>query len=345
MEDKMDADKVKEFLKICLAGENRCGTIDGIEIDLRHKELPSNWRPHLFGLPPGVFSARNTGAPWIWFPWFGDYSSDLPRKWAERDLKNSPAKKTSKNSGKSARTIDELTDRLRPEIIVNPGDRIIIAGVAIVSIGDKYDYLDDQEVRHAHLQIVRADSQQTVENVKTPLTFRRTQSLSWQGSPQLVFARRICKQFEITSLDQTPPSPAKAGENARAALAAARKVETATAESKEIFFKAAHLLSPESDKAHTQLKLVNDAILMGYFWARAESDLQMKPLAEQLLRQRSKGGKARGETLTRDADQWKKKAAEKILSVRKQRPHLTNSKIAGEVQNSWGGTASRRKFP
>jgi hypothetical protein len=244
---------------------DRHGTVDGVEIDLRHELLdPREWETCLIG---DILSKhRRRGEPFIWFPWFGTFDKESIRAEIVADEIKCGREKSSKTS------VDASIRDLTPECFVYAGDRIDIDEVERIGIGDIFDRPHDAEVRCARLRIVRAKGKS--EKIKTPLMFTGATSLTARTSGHDFFYKivhRICKRFSLQSLSEINLD-SKDKTYAYGALFLAHFIEWRTEEIRKL---ADDFLSHSRKHrdAFTTWSLVNESVLLGYFWAKAEAEL------------------------------------------------------------------------
>ena len=78
---------------------------------------------------------------------------------------------------------------------------------------------------------------------------------------------------------------------------------------------------------------------MGYLWGKAETELNMKPLAILALKMKARsaaGGLKSGETRRRTAETtWWPIATEIAIKYRADFPESTQEKVAAEIENHW----------
>jgi hypothetical protein len=313
---------------------DRHGTIEGVEIDFRHELLnPSEWQMLLIGTPVSLY--RSKYEPFIWYPWFGDFDKDALRAEIVADELKHGRKEPSKKS------VDASIRDLTPECFVYAGDRIDIDKVERIGIGDFFDHPHDAEVRLARLRIVRAKGKS--EKIKTPLMFTGVTSLTARTSGNDFFYKivhRICKKFGLQSLSEINLE-SKEKTYAYGALSRAHLIEWRTEEIRKLADDFVFHSRKHHD-AFTTWSLVNESVLLGYFWAKAEAEMGLKPLAESALRLKaggSLGGNKSGESRrNKRAHTWEPRARELAKSIRAQHSSFSQDRVASEIEAQWKET-------
>jgi hypothetical protein len=285
--DKIDVERHLALTQLCQV--DRHGTVEGVEIDLRHELLaPQEW----WAWPLGDIHSkyRSRYAPFIWFPWFGKFDADSIRENLKAALQDGDERPTKKK-------VDDLVRYETPECFVNAGDKIVIDRVECETFGKWYDHLHDAQVRYAFLRIVRARGKS--QEVKTPLRYVGVTSLLVRAGNDLFskLVSRICNHFGMQALEEFESLPEE-NSHAYGALWRAHQIERQT---REIRLLADDPIakSPEHHAAFATWRMIGEVIMMGYLWAKAEAELGLQPLAESSLLSRigaSVGGKQSGQS-------------------------------------------------
>ncbi len=100
---------------------------------------------------------------------------------------------------------------------------------------------------------------------------------------------------------------------------------------------------PERDDAYVRWVLLNDAIKLGYLWAKAESRFGLKRAAVSAMKIEtdvkaggSRGGKKSAEArLKKRATTWERHARELAVEIRTAQPRFSQDKVADEVLCRW----------
>ena len=146
--------------------DKRHGTIDGVEVDMRHELLnPSEWYPQLFPLPASSAQlfVRAVDGPFIWFPRFGRFSARALERKAKKvfSLKAKNQRSREANAQIVSPKFDEYVRFNTPECIVLAGDKICVDGVEIGH---------NPELRYARLRVERSNGE--VQILPTRLSFK-----------------------------------------------------------------------------------------------------------------------------------------------------------------------------
>jgi hypothetical protein len=135
-------------LEIC--NVTRYGIIDDVVFNLRHESLhPKDWTME----PIGIARIRAEGSPFLWFPWFGQFSSADMERNIESEIQL--IKKRRPESPASAPSVQSLRERDTPDAIIQAGDKVVIDRV--VTEGDVTPLHNEQDVqrRLAYIKIIK----------------------------------------------------------------------------------------------------------------------------------------------------------------------------------------------
>jgi hypothetical protein len=340
--------------------------VDGVEIDLRHELVPPrDWRPKL-SLTFGATPEPPWRAPFIWFPWFGPYDENAVTRQAQAAMAAQPRTLTSERaegqergdqnirapretSQTSEASIESYFQAHTPECVVQKGDKISIDRVEIVRIGDDFDHIHDLEVRNAYLRITHANGE--IDKLKTPITFSgRTAVLDDDISNTSVYdiKYRIERHFKLKSVRDMNLVQAD-DSYAYRALRKAYSVDIAT---EGLWSKSTNGVvvvvgrgpSEEFHDGSNTWYTVNDAVMMGYLWGRAEAAELMMPHAKSALVAKSESarhGKRGGEKRRKRAQEGWKRIAEKIIDELWQvNPSLTQADVVRRIPDKWAKASS-----
>jgi hypothetical protein len=170
-----------------ICGITRQGIVGGVEFDFRHELLePPEWQMETIGTDSPPYW-ESTFDPFIWFPWYGEFSkAQLQHK---ANLEDDESEK------------NMLLD---PDCIVNVGDKITIKNVDRQFIEEKnFGRAHDYEVRYALLNVIRSNGK--IEEIRTPVRFISMASIFTGGSiPQFFdkILRRVRQHFHVRSLER-----------------------------------------------------------------------------------------------------------------------------------------------
>jgi hypothetical protein len=156
-----------------IMNETRVGEVDGIRFNLRHSKInPDEWGMDLLGGDDGNPPRRSDLLPFIWFPWYGEFSLDKvkaevaaeyqetresepqPRE-VFQDIADTEYEKHVKEHNKQRRIpkswIKEEVKLRTPDTIVSFGDCITTDRVVMNIYGDELDPLHDRELKSIYL--------------------------------------------------------------------------------------------------------------------------------------------------------------------------------------------------
>ena len=146
-----------------------------------------------------------------------------------------------------------------------------------------------------------------------------------------LISQHICIHFRLTNLFDNDLI-LNDGSYAYRALLVARKME-AKLQTKGNIFGGLRSVSQAFRRAVTNL--ANDAAFMGYLWGKAETELNMKPLAISALETKRKsklGGKRSGEARRKKASEgWEPHARAIAKQTREIRPSASQDVVADEI--------------
>lgn len=328
--DHADHKRFAVLYRICHV--DRHGAVEGVEFDFRHEDLdPEQWGMPTIG--SALSYAYRLDQPYIWFPWYGKFDAQAVR----RDIKADVAK-----FGTSKRPIKKLLLDLTPDATVGAGDKIIIDRVEILSSGDPFSHLHDAEERRAYLKIVRGNGR-TV-NLAVPVRLVGHTAFMGRGTSRDMLpkiAARICEHFSFDSIEGEIADKILQSEKdgfAEGALLYLRlllKMNKTTLANSE-----RHKLNTEEGRAAFLTKeTIENALRLGYYWARAEMELRMEPFARSGLELRTNAGRAgvaSGASRRAKAEQtWKAHALELATAARASDPTLSQHRLADEIGFGW----------
>lgn len=313
-------------------GPDRQGVVEGVEFDLRHPMIdPDEWYTYFLG--DKAYQSQSPLGPLLWFPWMGAFDEIAFRKqfFPDDDI-TLPAEESE--------WIEEQIRAHTPEQFVHVGDKLVIADVECVNSGDTLDHLHDSEIRCAYLSILRADG--TIVEVNEPLQFIGYSTVTSFHGVMGFFrgvAWRVLRHFGLKSFPETLAATKDAGEGyAGAALFSAFELYKNIERELHLDFYEDGTRA-ECKDAHEKVRLVNDAVALGYMWAKAEDEMRMQPLAEVSLRLKAnaeRGGRKSGEA-RRDkrANTWEPHARELAMEIRAANPAYSQERIATEIVGGW----------
>lgn len=310
-----DEDERIERLQIIFAGDLH-GEVDGVLFDLRHELLPpAEWFLPILGNIADI-TLTSPDVPLIWFPWFDNYYVE-----AGRLIRRDQSGKKSNNHTRKALTFVRKFGLKNPESIVEAGDKIIVDKVTINKYlaDDELEHLHDSETRHAFLKIVKKNG--SIDTPFTPLVCRGRTAILLAGSKS-DFIHDILKRASLLY---------KLGAD----------TQHITIEDHGIFAYSAF------DNANKYIAMLNDekyadclefatvAAKLGYFWAKAETELRVKILAKIGEKTQKNGrelGLKFGEVRRQNArDGWEKTARELAKELRAKNPTYSQDTLTARI--------------
>jgi hypothetical protein len=309
------------------------GVVEGVEIDLRHELVdPKEWKSILIGNPLAVRQPR-PDTPFIWFPWFGEFNKETIQKQAIADYVERHHKSPNEN------VVADLLLERTPEIFVYRGDKIYISHVIIERIGVDFDHPHDSEIRKAFMVIERANGQGVY--VKSPLEFHGCTSFKYKkqrlncGFERLI--ERICAHFDVKDIKEIDISEISELSYFSDSVFYAKSVKDRTNEARikanmfeidDVYWRASELLF-----------LIDHAISLGYSWAKAEAEIEMKPLARDGLKAKENkaiAGKVSGAARRAEAEQgWRPHALELAKKIQAENQGLSQFDLARAIEDRW----------
>jgi hypothetical protein len=246
--------------------------------------------------------------PLIWYPWFDATEAQIDEAGA-RERKSKVGVRVF-----GAKSTD---------CVVNAGDKIVIDRVEKKQIGDRFEHSHDSEIRLVYLKVIRKSGE--CKHIGDPLVFRGSYSILSSSNKLCIvenIQERICDHFRLKSIR----SKKKIKNDylyAYRALEQARELNA--------------LVDSEVDRYRGGY--INDAALLGYLWAKAEAEINLKPLAKQALQVKENsqaGGKNSGEVRRKLAeDGWKAIAKAMAVEIRREYPDASQDKVAEEIRLDW----------
>jgi hypothetical protein len=351
----------------CVAEFNRLirkrgiGSIDGVEFDLSHKNLDIlRWPPFsilhsaLF-LPGEKVNGVVENQVSIWFHWFGNYDPEALRVKLLRSRQYTMYESEDmENATKGVRKltppeVEDIVAASKPKYHVNRGDKINVYRVDDEIVGDEFQHPDDSIVKRVYIQITRADK--SIEKISTPYIVpgcRRVLAVDADNSDAYMnIILRIVDFYHLKNpkeLERVEQTQSNAYYAAGKALSLYKRLKTAWDPSLD-----ENGALVEVEEAAWLRSVVKDAVRLGYLWAYAEVELELKPLA--VLRRAhsdatSKAAKRGVETSQKKAaaKEWRRlfkpfaiDYCAKIHNALPSKRGPSRSKIATEFASSWEG--------
>ena len=281
-----------------------------------------------------------SGFPKIWYPWFGKFTERSFRK-TIGEIYWSPIYKEYEYGKidvelRSELALQEIIEQAIPKYFVSGGDTIKIHEVIDRSVDHELESEDDRIIKHVYLKIVKKDADEI--KIETPFEIDGANTiLSNKGSYHHTFddvLHRICRFYKLRKFDELNTVIVDSYKNSRAAQVGYKlfkKIEPVMGINVDD--------SEAAEQARDLYRVVNDAVLLGFLWAKAEADLSIKPLALAALEAQKNSkewGKKSGAKRREAAREgWMPVAAEMAKDLRKQDPHISQEDLAFEIRAVW----------
>jgi hypothetical protein len=125
---KLDDGLTQALVKI---HRDRHGQVDGVSFDFRHTDLdPDEWWMDAYSGLANEFRMRPSFWPFLWFPWFGEFSPAQVDESIDRELSEHPSPERSEPDQRAA-----LRHGYTPDAFVERGDAVTLAEVKIARAG------------------------------------------------------------------------------------------------------------------------------------------------------------------------------------------------------------------
>jgi hypothetical protein len=283
--DERESARRHELWKI--SHETRHGIVDGVEFDLRSSDLdPRKWGMEFLGNES--VPQRREGMPFIWYPWDGEFDvNKLRQEFRASDIKWD----TTRSESEFELDLAEYT----PEFIVSAGDRIEIDTVLTKEVGGGFEHEHDRFEQHAFLRIVRNSQSFKLDN---PLIFVGVSAIRRNrvNGHILFFDKIATRAFDYFAIkDFADSSFMDILQRDKHTLSGSEKVLRSLyllyQENNDIINARYNLEdNPEASlRRPSRLKSIEEAIALGFHWAEAEAEMNMKPLAESGARSKRGG--------------------------------------------------------
>lgn len=318
---------------------DRRGTVDGVEVDLRHELLdPREWKTNVFGDMSSM--SRRKHVPLIWFPAYGEFSEEKLRSYFIQCIVDFRKKHSIRETYEY--DVDDDVLRNTPDCIVYEGDKICIDKLTYIKIGDGLGHPHDSEAVEASLKVIRRDGE--CHNIKNPLLFARKLSyfaLYPEGDFLEIIINRICDKYKVSDISAWGDIFKEIESNnihERLVLMIAGTFDMRLKKIVE-HMSDDELASKDHTTASETWRFMTDGVMLGYLWAQIESELGMKPLAESALRMKaggSWGGSKSGEARrNKRARTWEPHARELAVAIRHEQPSFSQDRVASEIVTRW----------
>jgi hypothetical protein len=348
-----------------IAHETRFGEVEGISFDLRHSEIdPDEWvMDHLGGYDDLQTPRRTETLPFLWFPWYGTF--DLDKVKAEVLAEFRAVKEYAKNGPPTPREVyghitdaeyenflreekkqrgipktwmkDELCSRI-PDAIVNQGDCVKSHRVVKYISEDQFIHAHDGAEIHLHVEIINKIGLTKV--IGAPIVMYGSTKLTNRFNHKNIYSilDRVKKYHKLSKIDRCSVKSAsdnytKGGPAHNALYRAAKIYERVLPR----VWKWLHSDSNRRANIGSEfLNALDDACMLGYSWAYAETGQHMRPLALAAAASRvgaARAGQASGaRRRAQAADTWHRLVKEEALRIRAGNPDASQAKLADEIK-------------
>jgi hypothetical protein len=310
------------------------GVIEGIDFDLKHKDFDVV----NYDLPGALFKDPNLiqRGPILYFPW-----TELAESYAQQE----------KNSTEPDKGYLEGAHKFT----ATSGDRISINRIDIIPVEDRLRGCNLGR-RHIFLAIKRKNEQITeidVPIIATPKNEIRENSFN--GNYYIAVRKRIEDYFKIEGGVKLTDVELTAAYSNRALRQLQLLLKIHGVDEREAIDQATgRVVLPRvpSDEMHDGTNIwltINDAVALGYLWAKSEDERNWAPFGESPAVQQSDAGLASGVSRTIYAEAWKQVFAALIKDMLDRSGKITKKKIITTVitdQNKqWDLTRKRLGLP
>jgi hypothetical protein len=318
--------KLKKFARHVASLNDTGGPedIDGVLFDFRDPLL----NPHQWGLAtishsimnvPGLGSdGIDRDTPSIWFPWFGKFDHE---KYKKRVIKYQ------REEGKHHIDIEAILSTNMPQYFVESGDTLRIHSVTDTVLNYQLEHSHDSIVKNVMIEISRADG--SVEVMSTAYIVTGHQAVL-SAPPDIddhitTIMWRIAHSYGLDSLDKLSEVTHDQSVRSRAASVGLEVYDCLQSLKSTWHSIAMEAADPGSaDFMKDIIQGIDRAAMLGFLWAKAEAEIELKPLAKSaLLRKESNilGGSASGDARRKKAEiGWKAIARRMAFEVRSEHP-------------------------
>jgi hypothetical protein len=208
-------------------------------------------------------------------------------------------------------------------------------------MGDGFDHPHDSEISFAFLRVTRKNEE--TKDLDKPMMFKGVTAITGPRSQYNYFENisyRICQRHGVNPLSEIIgiPSKKKGDHFAYYAAMNASLIEPGTRKIRKR--SDSHEYSdPKLRDAKDASHLIDGAVLIGYLWTKAETEIGVKPLAISALRAKagaSSGGAKSGESRKQKrAKTWEPIAKEMALKLRAEKPSASQDDVATDTAHEW----------
>lgn len=348
-----------------IMSETRVGEVDGISFDLRHKQInPGEWTmDHLLGGDDGRPPTRTERLPFIWFPWYGKFDLNQLRvdilgefRAAKEYAENGPPtprevygnitdaeyadylKEEKKQRRIPTKTWmkDEVKSRT-PDAIVNPGDSIKTHH-AVMNIGDD-EFVPIHDRAFIHLFIKITNEAGLCNVLSTPIVMYGATRISYFRGNRPIYSilDRVRRYHRLSKIDSASVREVSDNVNSTGnAYAALYRSVSICERFLPLSLKCRQSDNPTRARLGMEfLQALDDACMLGYAWAYAETEQHMRPLAVAGAASRAgaaRAGRASGaRRRAKAANTWQAPVKSEALKIRAENPGISQAELAAKI--------------
>jgi hypothetical protein len=308
--------------------------IEGIYFDLKHKYFDVI----NYDIPSSLFKVPNLipRGPILYFPW-----TELAESYDQQeDDKPEP---------------DEGHLDGAHEFNVVSGDRVSISRIDFIPVEERLRGCN-LERRHIFLAIKRKNEQ--IVEIDVPIIATPKNEI-WEknsiGNYYRAVSNRIEKYFNIESVAKMTDIQLTDSYSDRALRKLQILLKIHGSDGFEAIDNASEtvvLATIPSDEIYDSTNVwftINDAVALGYLWAKSEDERNWAPFGESSVVQQSDAGRASGVSRTSDAEEWKQVFAELIKDMLDRSDKITKTNIIDSVikddKRQWDLTRKKLNLP
>ena len=281
---------------------------------------------------------RTSNKPFFWYPWNGEFDAAALRKSLLEGGRKFNIRKSKTKFEKDVRLFT-------PDAIIHAGDKIVIREIKEIVTEISLKHKHDEIERHAYLDILRKSGQ--ITKVRRPLVFYGIMSLKRNRAASHVslfdkIGMRILDHFDIRNFfdDKTMPIIQRNKEYLPSDERAYRAYWDLLVNHKEALAARNPFTNEAQDESLlSTFKAIEYAITAGYYWACAEAEGNIKPLAFSALKVKAggtTGGSNSGKVRRQNRiDTWEPIARQMAKDIRAAKPTASQDEVAADIAYGW----------
>jgi hypothetical protein len=340
--------------------ETRFGEVEGITFDLRHDQInPDEWIMDHLGAHDGLPPRRTPTLPFIWFPWYGNFDleqlkADVAAEFLEYRNNDVPMpreafddnftdeeyarylKKHKKSTPLGKSWISKEVAARTPDAVVKAGDRIRIHEV-IKNVGhDEFVHPHDNAEISLFIKITNDAGVNKV--IRSPIIMYGATRLTYRHGNKALYSilERIRIHHRLDKINRSTVADISRNYHEKSsAFAALYRAE-------QIYERYLPRIRKLENSNINQIRMIgfnyvdalDNACMLGYAWAHAETELRMRPLAMAALASKAgaaKAGLASAAKRRARALNWQARVKTEALKIRAKAPDVSQTKVAEEI--------------